>query len=259
MDRKTSGWLRCALVFTAFAVVACDDEFLLEDVSFDKWCGDELCFWTVDSGKIRQVATWHKEDTGVELVGSGAQISQVSRSRSVDCIAFELISDVQPGARVVIELDFNDDGTVDFENVLPAQRWTPSEFQIRAPTRYHGFRLSVRKQGAGRAVVAQLGVHEDLEYTCAGKPLSLEPQGEGAACESDDECEAGCVQNVCTTCEQEGTCDPDMLCEKNSQCDGAGGCEDGFCSECDTDEDCDGDTACALRWPQIGLGPKVCE
>jgi hypothetical protein len=239
-------------------LVACPETHLLNDVSFDMWCGKQLCAWDVDAGEVRKVATWHARDSGVELVGSPAQISQVTETEDVDCIRFELIANVEASARASVQLDFNADGTIDFEQVIPTQKWEPSEFLIRAPERYDGIRFVVRKAGPGRAVVAQVGAVSAETAECGGERLVLGPQGAGAACEDDRDCSEGvCAGGYCSACASDGSCAVGESCDVDAHCGGEKGCGYGFCDGCTLDADCGEGQACAFVDPRKA-SPREC-
>ena len=54
----------------------CDDD--VEDPSFQAWCGDTLCAWDLEAGRIARVGTWHPSDYGVELLETPTILSQVT-------------------------------------------------------------------------------------------------------------------------------------------------------------------------------------
>lgn len=63
-----------ALVTLLFS--GCEEE--VEDPSFQAWCGDTLCSWDVEDGRIARVGTWHPSDYGVDLVETPTVLSQVT-------------------------------------------------------------------------------------------------------------------------------------------------------------------------------------
>jgi hypothetical protein len=86
----------CIVVVAASQLGATDcDGGITRDPGFDLWCGDALCAWKIERGEIRPAPTWHREDTGVELIDPGTAIEQFSPvdSRDGTCIRFDLISD----------------------------------------------------------------------------------------------------------------------------------------------------------------------
>src|SRR5262245_4478984 len=104
----------------ALVLLACEDTNLINNPSFDLWCGGSLCGWQLDAGQIARVATWHEKDYGLSFEQTPTQISQLSLADPVRCLRFELIADVEPEAQLALLLDFNDDGVIDSEQRVPA-------------------------------------------------------------------------------------------------------------------------------------------
>jgi hypothetical protein len=72
----------------------CDEEVV--DPSFQAWCGDTLCAWDVEAGRIARVGTWHPSDYGVELIETPTILSQVTgrpTSRVVDVEALGIAAE----------------------------------------------------------------------------------------------------------------------------------------------------------------------
>lgn len=65
-----------ASLLSSLLLVGCEEE--VEDPSFQAWCGDTLCAWDVESGRIARVGTWHPSDYGVDLVEANTVLSQVA-------------------------------------------------------------------------------------------------------------------------------------------------------------------------------------
>lgn len=159
---------------------------------FERWCAEHPCDWDFE-GEAKQVGTWHPDDYGVELLSDGAAISQLrsdlTQARSA-CFAFSLMAHVPEDAQAFLELDFLDDGDIDFSERIPTSNWEVRTFTIKTPTWFEGVRFRVRKVGAPRVIVAELNV--DLESQgCLGSPLPLVNRPSGAKCEADDECTSG--------------------------------------------------------------------
>lgn len=115
-----------------------------------------LCDWIV-VGQVESVPTWHPEDRGSELIGAPVSISQlIDPWDGGPCVTFELIADVAAAASVLIELDFGDDGNIDYTDPIPAAHWTLLTYQHSVPQPAQRLRVSIRKQSAGRAVLARL-------------------------------------------------------------------------------------------------------
>lgn len=149
------------LVLCAWLLGGCESN-LIENPSFDRWCDDRLCDWNTDTGKIERVGSWHPKDYAVSFVDKGTQISQLSRDPAPGgCIRFAMIADVQPRAELSLQLDFHDDGVIDDEQKIPAISWQETSFLVRAPRSYSKVRYILRKQGDGRAVLAQLWAESD--------------------------------------------------------------------------------------------------
>ncbi|MCB9656950.1 MAG: hypothetical protein H6726_04800 [Sandaracinaceae bacterium] len=74
---KPHAALRYAIAALLLPLVAgCEEE--VEDPSFQAWCGDTLCAWDVEAGRIARVGTWHPSDYGVDLVETPTVLSQVT-------------------------------------------------------------------------------------------------------------------------------------------------------------------------------------
>lgn len=99
---------------------------LIEDPSFDLWCGDVLCQPWESTGSIRRVKTWHVRDFGVSLADDSS-LTQLSTQARVSCVHFEVIADVTASANVRLELDFNDPRVIaaggDFTRCARASAW----------------------------------------------------------------------------------------------------------------------------------------
>lgn len=220
---------------SALALLAACRE-LIGDPSFDRWCGDILCNWELDAGRIARTQTWHARDYAVDFVERGTQISQLSElpeQYPSDCLRFDLIADAESSARLSLELDFNDDGTVDFTRPIPGVRWERLSFDIYAPYTYDKLRFILHKAGEGKAVVAQLRArHGD---SCTGERVKLSGQNAGAACTSSSVCASGlCSEGHCAECRDADCgepCGEDSECTSELCCEGM--CADGSRGSCD--------------------------
>jgi hypothetical protein len=207
----------------AFAVIAClaltatacplDD-----DPGFDDWCGDKLCHWTLVDGQIAKAPTWHERDYGVELVGPHVTLQQQPSIKSVACLEFKVIADIDPAADVSVELDFLSDGTPEWTERLPSAQWQPLTFLVSAPSWYDAVTLTIRKESDGHAVLARLELGDGSG--CTGAPIDLDNRPAGAWCDAADQCASG-------------TCAPSKVCAQTfAACDatpcpaGAGDCVD---------------------------------
>lgn len=182
------------------ALAACEDD-LVEDATFRMWCGDDrLCAWDLDSGRIRRAPTWHKNDPGVELVDTPTAISQ-RVDKTSRCLSFSTIADVDASAQVTVGIDFDEDGTIDYEQPIAAAGFREMKTVVTAPVRYNGFRVVIRKSGQGRAVLAQMRIQSGGE--CTAPPLRLRDRLLGAPCSQGEpsECRSGvCCEGVCAEC-----------------------------------------------------------
>lgn len=212
MGRRRWPWLLMGLL-------ACGD--LVDDPSFDQWCGGELCRWETRQGEIARVKTWHKRDHGVGLLGSPVELAQVTDYADIDCLRFSVVANVEARARVSMVLDFNNDGVEDFEQQIPASRWDETEFLVHAPAAYHGVTFLIRKAGEGRAEVAQLRATRQAAEECPGARIVLSDLPAGAGCGADGEC-------------ADSRCTP--LFEQT---------ERGYCGGCAVDDECAMGEACA--------------
>ncbi len=217
------------------SVGGCDD--VVKDSMFRDWCGDQLCHWKTESGSIKKVPTWHEKDYGVELADATSTgptiISQVTED-SPTCLEFTMMANVDPAAQVVLGLDFNHDGTVEHEEPVAATGFTVVKTQLTTPIGYQGIRFVITKRGAGRAVLAQMGVRSKKD--CAAPPLELHDQRLGTPCST----------------------------STSHQC-ASGICADTLCAECSIDTDCSAGEACKERTGLVALGkgfsrvlPKQC-
>jgi hypothetical protein len=197
------------------------------DPSFDLWCGGALCDWQTDAGEVKRVPTWHPDDSGVELVGPNAQISQLvtlQGTQTPQCLEFEMVSDIAADAAVTLLLDFADDGAPEFSAPVPATSWQAVRFSVTPPTWFGKVRFILRKAGAGRAVLAQLRITEGSG--CAQPALPLSSRPDAAPCASDAECASGrCgasvfpyiasspdIKNACGECKAQSDCAAGQVC-----------------------------------------------
>jgi hypothetical protein len=171
----------------------------------ERWCDDHPCGWHVD-GDAKKVGTWHPDDYAVELVGADASLSQLRPELTAlaRCFDFSLMARVDAGAQASFELDFLDDGEVEFSAPIPESHWEVRTFKITTPSWYQGVRFIVRRTGGkGVVIVAELNV-ELRDLPCTPAALSLSHRPAGASCAHESECESG-------SCEMQlsggGTCD----------------------------------------------------
>jgi hypothetical protein len=234
--------LSFVLAVAAFTQVgATDCGTILKDPGFELWCGDSLCSWKLLRGEVREAPTWHKDDTGVELIGTDVAISQLTPVTRSDgpCIRFDLVANVDENAEARLELDISGDGTIDHSERMPTSRWKPLSYKLHIQAPYSGIRFILSKKGTGKAVFAQIAA--EIEYDgCAGLPEIVPlPAPLGAPCTDSARCASGICDSVP---------DPDAWFGYSNQCVG--------CTEmsCGTTEACGrGDAAS----PVLGV-PVVC-
>jgi hypothetical protein len=215
---RSTPWLLAA--FALF--VACGDS-LIVDPSFELWCGKTLCApWEV-TGDVEQVKTWHRSDFGVALA-DGALLSQLSTHTAVKCIEFEVIADVDASAAVWLEMDFKDDGSSEYKQLIPESHWAKLRYLVKAPTWYERVRFILRKSGFGHAALAQIKATESSD--CGTRPPVPETnRPNGAKCENAKQCESGvCAapeargngqadfSRACSDCSSQKPCADDALC-----------------------------------------------
>jgi len=222
-------------------VNACSPD-LINDAGFDMWCGESLCGWQLESGSIEKVATWHEQDSGVLMVGPEVAISQRSEAGSgdVQCIEFSLVAATEVGADLYLEMDFLDDGVVEYSEPITSENWSLVQYHITPPTWFQAVRFRVRKVGDADAVVAQVRAQIVNPDICTADPLALSNLPDGAECQSADLCADG----FCTTVPVPSSND------------------DGFtvdtCGSCGTDADCSGEAVCGLSWDERWYGHREC-
>lgn len=133
---------------------------LVDDPSFQLWCGEALCAWDLEEGEIRKVPTWHEHDYGVELVDAPVVLSQEAR-RSASCVRIEITSQIEPGADVSVEVDQQGDGHAEWIVPIGASDDFVREVQeVRLSLSNVGV-FYVRKSGPGQAVVGRLRISDE--------------------------------------------------------------------------------------------------
>jgi hypothetical protein len=266
-----------------FLLTGCQQPGALDNADFNLWCGASLCNWKTEQGRIRRVPTWDAEDYGVELVGKPVVISQLAKLNEVNgsCLKFSIVGNVETQAQVQLELDFFDDGIVDYREGIPGVRWQRLDLLVMLPTQPYGsIKVSLDKQGSGTAIFA--GLHADGAMSCEGDPIQLSHLVSGDWCSRDADCQSGhCnafagmnpmgagAQATCGECVSDTDCPAGMLCgisrakafgpffacvAPNATPDGGicssdrecahGHCHGGVCGECGSDGDCSGGLEC---------------
>jgi hypothetical protein len=217
---------------------SCDQD-LLGDPGFDMWCGDTLCAWDIEEGKVEKVATWHEKDQGASLVGSAVAISQLSEADSdgLDCIRFELVAEVQDGAHLTLEMDFMDDGVVEYSHPLVTNDWENVAYTVTPPETFAGVRFRIKKSGDARAVIAQVRALSVPADECGDDAIAITGLTAGLPCTSADQCASG----MCTDAPFVSSFgDPSS---------------EATCGACETSTDCSGGQVCGVGWEDGGYHP----
>jgi hypothetical protein len=159
---------------------------VLGNTGFDLWCGEELCAWTVEAGEVERVPTWHDRDYAADLIGDDVVLTQRAEVDSGACggllfgpppspdqpLTLSLLANVESGATITFEVDYDEDGTVEYSQSISAfgPEWVadggtlyppPRRDPASAAPRFALFRL--QKQGSARALIAQIVVWDDCE------------------------------------------------------------------------------------------------
>jgi hypothetical protein len=218
----------------------CATSVSLDDPSFDLWCGEELCKWRTDEGRIERVGTWNRNDYGVSFTATPTQISQLRENAPLECMLIETVADVAASARVSIKVDFGDDGTPEFEQLVAEARWAKLRFELPPPNQSgRPVRFMLRKEGRGRAVLAHLRV--SISPGCP----EAHARPDGASCISSSTCASGrCSDGLCARCTV-GGCGEGISCEMDEQC-ASGHCLAGRCRSCGLHGSCPAFSACTL-------------
>jgi uncharacterized Fe-S cluster protein YjdI len=230
---------------------------LINNYRFDRWCGDELCNWTTLTGpeSIQRAPTWHDNDYGVALLGTPTVLTQKRFIQGVECLEFEMVADIEPGADVELGLDYNFDGDpadpddeaavsldveVDDRFPLPTARWQKLTLLFPMPVAYYGVRFVIRKRGMGRAVLAEVRAQSSDKCTAARPQLETVPLG--VACNDTSTCS---TSTCTTTTPRQSLIDFCELATPEEDCAALWSGDDfgagpGVCGECGGDADCPG-------------------
>ncbi len=231
MRRTLHLGLLAVLAFGFLRADSCDQN-LLDNPGFDLWCGEALCGWEVEEGAVARSATWHERDYGVALVGDQVSLSQLANRRAQGgaCIGLDLLADRDEQVQLTLELDFLDDGEVEVSHAIGTQGFAPLRYRVRAPEWFGSLRFRIRKQGSGKAVLAQIQAF--VADDCEAPAVELAPRPLGAPCALGDDCASG-------------------LCGPRE---GVSGAPSGTCAECVVDEACPGEEICAPVESRYGRG-----
>ena len=147
--------------FGLVSVSGCDfSSDVLEDIGFQQWDGDQLLQWDIVEGEVRRIGTWHKHDYAVELVGASVVLTQVSDPEDTGPIEgnlrIELVADIDEAVDVTLEVDTDDDGNPELVEAVTQRDFAFVEWGVYAEG--GPVRVTITKEGAGRAVLSQLRV-----------------------------------------------------------------------------------------------------
>jgi hypothetical protein len=271
----------------ALALLSCGAGDLIRNPDVERWCGDNPCDWQVE-GEIARVSTWHPNDYAVSLVSDDAALIQENGTvdyRDSDCFSFTMVAKIASDVKVFLELDFLADGSVEFSQRLPVSDWERRTFKVTAPDWYRKVRFIIRKEGPGRAILAEIAA-ENANRQCTAPPVELTERPEGALCSAQDQCADGteCASGRCGGCVDDASCEEGRICatsdvddlrfkscveqaaaplgaacDRDLQC-STGVCSDGACSECASDLDCSAGERCHVAherplntryWPRL--------
>ena len=286
--------IAAALAASQLGVTDCGGG-ITRDPGFDLWCGDSLCAWKLEHGDVQRISTWHEADSGVELLAPGTAIEQFTPVDSGDgqCVRFDLVTDLEDTAQVVLAVDVYGDGTIEHTFELPAAHWKPLSYAMLVKAPFTGIRFELTKYGAGRAALARMHATASPTYNdgCSGAViLDGGPAPLGALCSQNSQCASsicnlidqrdprrctGCdprVANACTGGEVCGYTDPGPpersvpiacvaagqralgeQCRSSAEC-ATSACNQFVCSTCLADTSCGG--ARCLR--AYDNGPFLC-
>jgi hypothetical protein len=235
----------------------CDGD-IVQDPTFRDWCGDSLCAWTLEAGKVLRVPTWNVDDLGVSFASTPTRISQATTESSAACILFTSVANVDPAADMTLSVDFNSDGS--FESTTPISgSWQNIQTEITAPAAYQGITFVLAKAGSGTAVLAEMRVQSTTG--CTAPAVATRSLGFGEKCSTSADCAEGLMCTgttgdlLCSQCSDSSQCAAGVSCSTRSvffpsQC-GPGEKLGASGALCITDSDCasgacDGATPIAL-------------
>lgn len=138
------------------------------------WCGESLCGWQIDAGRIERAPTWHPDDPGASMVGDPTSMAKLVPVAELvrGCMRFTTLCAVDDEAELWIEFDFDDDGTIEFRRTLAGPAWDPLYFTVNSPVEFSSLRVRLVKYGSGEAVIARIDVDAVLDSDeCVGPPL----------------------------------------------------------------------------------------
>jgi hypothetical protein len=198
------------------------DQDIAQDPTFRDWCGDTLCAWKLDAGRIARVATWDADDFGVSFVDRGTQIAQSTTESSATCLLFTSAANIDPDAQMVLGVDFDSDGVIDVTQSLGATYWQSVQTEITAPPAYQGITFYLTKGGTGTAILAEMRIQSSSGCTAAPQPLAGLGFGEKCQADAGDTCAEGLTcfgvsgDQLCSQCSDTVPCSNGAVCSTRS-------------------------------------------
>lgn len=137
-------------------------------------CGD----FTWEDGSYEHVPTWHEKESGIGLVGDRVILSTEDpeagpASARPDCYAVTIMADKDSSVALDLQVDLKDDEDAFHETGVPADGWTVSKFEYRAPSDSAEMRFRLKKTGSDRAVLYYLEI--DGIYHCSKDAVTIDP------------------------------------------------------------------------------------
>lgn len=233
------------LLVSLCALVGCADMGgIVDEELVDSTCAEALCGWETKQGSLASSASWHEHQRAVELAETPTRISRkISGTPNVPCLALTFLAEIESDAQLEVQLDYNDDGTIDTRKFVPALRWRKTVVPLRTPSEYRSLRINLERQGQGHVRIASLRLTSDRTACAAEKlPTTL---ADGALCSIDQTCASGrCVLGHCSSCGPQG-CEEGQGCRTSDECrDGA--CAAGVCRACAKRGECAADVGCSV-------------
>src|ERR1019366_146131 len=125
-------------------------------------------------------------------------------------------ADIDPAAQMTLLVDYGNDSTMDFQQVLGATQWHKVQTEIATPRGYSGITFHLRKEGTGTAVLAEMRI----ESTTGCVPLhATTPVPLNAGCFYATDCAPGLFcdpSEVCLQCSDKVACPGSTACQARS-------------------------------------------
>ncbi len=210
------------LIFTMLPVIGCDPDVSIRNEDFDLWCGDTLCGWDIDSGKVDPVATWHRKELGVTLMGNPAAISQRLKDDASQCFKFTVVAKVADNAKLFFDVDFLDDDVQSPELSIrvTGAPWKRFFIEVERPKWANVMRIVLRKTGKGEVILAR--VADERFDTCVTTAPDIK-KPDGITCDADEECASNACEPLletdetvsfhnCAGCDAHADCAAEEVC-----------------------------------------------